>query len=127
MKLQPPVLNGAAVLPPLEVETAEYKPDKAAKKQAASRFAVLNGFVDSTLAGLCRGELAAWLILFRDSRDGSARTSQADIARRAGMSKRGVAKSLKRLEKAGLLECLHRGGLNQGASRYQVKPLLRNQ
>ncbi|MBX3435305.1 MAG: winged helix-turn-helix transcriptional regulator [Pirellulales bacterium] len=95
---------------------------KANRRLTAGRFDVLNTFVDETLGGLCRGDVAVWLILYRDTRDGTARTSQADIGRRAGLSVRGAAKALRRLEQRGLLKTIFRGGLNRGASRYRVLP-----
>jgi len=50
--------------------------------QAPGRFQTLNAFVDGTLRGLSRSEMAAWLVLYRDTREGIARTSLADMARR---------------------------------------------
>lgn len=115
-------LNGAEVLPPMRPprEPQSAPPGASKRRQAAGRFRVLNAFVDATLADLCRGDIAVWLVLFRDTRDGTARTSQADIARRAGLSDRGVRCALRRLERRGLLRCVYRGGLNRGASRYRV-------
>lgn len=115
-------LKGAEVLPPMRPprEPSAATPGAGKRRQAAGRFRVLNAFVDVTLAELCRGDIAVWLVLFRDTRDGTARTSQADIARRAGLSDRGVRNALRRLEQRGLLRCVCRGGLNRGASRYRV-------
>ncbi|TWT37017.1 hypothetical protein KOR34_19630 [Posidoniimonas corsicana] len=81
---------------------------------------MLNAFVDVTMADLCRGDIAVWLVLYRDTRDGTARASQADIARRAGLSVRGVRTAVRRLERRGLLRCVYRGGLNRGVSRYRA-------
>ena len=54
----------------------------------AERFGMLNDFADVSLAGLTGAEVKVWLILFRDTKaaTGTARTGQADIARRAGLS-----------------------------------------
>ena len=93
------------------------------RKTTGRRFEVLNSFVDETLSTLCRGDIAVWLILYRDTRDGTARTAQSDIGRRSGLSVRGVRKALLRLEKLGLLKIVYRGGLNRGMSRYRVLPL----
>lgn len=132
---QPPRLDGCAVLPPMEPTAAcgtepalaatrlrSAAPGKANRRLTAGRFDVLNTFVDETLGTLCRGDVAVWLILYRDTRDGTACTSQADIGRRAGLSVRGVAKALRRLERRGLMKTVYRGGLNRGASRYRVLP-----
>jgi DNA-binding transcriptional ArsR family regulator len=92
-----------------------------AKAKAGERFGVLNAFVDFTLAELSRAEIAIWLVLYRDTRDGTARTSYDDIARRAGLNRRNVGRALRRLEGRGLLKIVHRGGLRRGVSRYRVR------
>lgn len=96
-----------------------------AKGKAAERFAVLNSFVDFTLADLARAEIAVWLILYRDTREGTARTAVSDLARRAGCDRTTVFRALRRLETRGLVKVVHRGGLGKGASRYRVRPFLK--
>jgi hypothetical protein len=91
------------------------------KGKTGERFAVFNAFVDFALAELSRREIAVWLVLYRDTRDGTARTSYDDLARRAGLNRRNVGRAVKRLEQLGLLKVVHRGGLRRGASRYRVK------
>jgi hypothetical protein len=93
------------------------------KARARERFAVLNAFVDFALAELCRSELAVWLVLYRDTREGTARTSYDDIARRAGLNRRNVGRALRRLEALRLVEIVHRGGRCLGVSRYRVRGL----
>jgi len=78
------------------------RPDSS-KAKAGERFAVLNAFVDSTLAGLSRGEIAVWLVLYRDTRDGTARTSYADLVRRAGLTRRNVGRKRWPLNRLDLL------------------------
>ena len=96
---------------------------KATKRQSRLRFELLNAFVDSGMAGLSRGELASWLILYRDTRrDGIARTAITDLARRGGMDRTTAMRALKRLRDRRMLEVLQRGGLNRGVSRYRVWP-----
>jgi predicted ArsR family transcriptional regulator len=75
------------------------------------------------MSELSRSEIAVWLVLYRDTRNGTVRTSQANIARRAGTSVRGVKDALRNLTAAGLLRVVFQGGLNRGPSRYQVKAL----
>lgn len=94
-----------------------------AGRQAGDRFATLNAFVDFTAGTLNRADLLTWLVLYRDTRDGTAATSQADIARRTGLAKRTVQLAMNRLEAAGLLKRVHRGGLRRGTSRYRVSGL----
>jgi hypothetical protein len=84
------------------------------------RFRTLNTFVDVAMARLTRAEVGVWLVLYRDCRDGTARTGQADIARRAGLNVRNVRRALGRLQALGLVEVVHRGGYRRSASRYKV-------
>jgi DNA-binding MarR family transcriptional regulator len=91
--------------------------------KAGERFAVLNAFVDFALAGLTRAEIAVWLVLYRDTRDGTSRTSYGDLARRVGINRRNVGRALRRLEARGLLTVVHRGELGRGVSRYHVRGL----
>ena len=93
------------------------------KVQARSRFRDFNGFVDVSLAGLTRSAIAVWLVLFRDTKadTGVARTGQADIARRAGISARAVRKALTELIEAGLVKVVRQGRLGTGPSQYKVR------
>ncbi len=120
-----PVLHGCDVLPPQKpAKTA--KPKRSAKS-ASGRFGVLNTFVDVTLRELDRTAGLVWLVLYRDTRpDGLARTAQADIARRVGVSPRTVRTAVKRLEACDLLTVVFRGGLNRGPSIYRVRALSEN-
>ena len=103
-------------------ETTSGKP-RTPKRKTADRFATLNAFVDSSLAGLSRVELGAWLVLYRDTRNGTACSGQADIARRLGVSDRAVKTAVGKLLRCGLLTLVYRGGLNRGPSRYRVEPI----
>src|SRR5262245_8649109 len=94
-----------------------------AKGKAGERFAVLNAFVDVTLADLTRAGLAVWLVLYPDSGVGPPRASSGDIAHRSGLNRRNVGRAVRRLEGRGLLTVIHRGGLRGGASRYRVRGL----
>ena len=120
------------MLPPMDSlgETPRRRPGKARQAKGKSagrdRFKVINSFADFALAGLDRAEIAVWLLLWRDTKpDGLARTSQADLARRAGCSDRNVRYALRALCRAGLLTVVHQGGLNRGLSVYRVHPLAR--
>lgn len=91
-----------------------------------NRFAVLNAFADFTLRTLDRTSIAVWLLLWRDTKaDGLAKTSQADLARRAGISDRTARRAIDRLQRTGLLSVVHRGGLRRGVSTYRIHPLTR--
>jgi hypothetical protein len=102
------------------------RPTPAAKpkrRTRSERFAVLNAFVDFSMAGLTGAEVKVWLILYRDTKaNGLARTGQADIARRAGLRPRMVRYALAKLEAKGMVHVLNRGRLNVGPSVYRVHP-----
>jgi hypothetical protein len=118
-------LDGCKVLRPQDDSGPPHptKPkERGSRRKTADRFKVLNTFVDFGLVGLKRNELAVWLVLYRDSRDGIARTGQTDIAKRAGASRRTVVRTLSKLESRGLIQIVRRGGLNRGVSAYRVLP-----
>ena len=130
----PKVKPGLGALPPMnrtpatvgKVTTgkgATVKANEPKRKATGDRFRILNAFVDGTLAELSRSEIAVWLVLFRDVRDGTARTSQANLAKRTGTSVRHVKKAVAGLTAAGLLTVVYQGGLNRGPSRFRVNPL----
>ncbi len=97
---------------------------KPKRRTRSERFAVLNAFTDCALAHLTGSEAKVWLILFRDTKaaTGTARTGQADIARRAGLSRRGVQVALDKLAAKGLVVVVRRGRMNAGPSTYRVHP-----
>ena len=127
-----PVIAGCGTLPPMlddepQRVSKREKPPKQFKQVTKDRFEVLNSFVDCSLAGLSRADVSTWLVLYRDTRNGIAVTSQADIAKRIGASDRAVRSSIGRLEKRGLLIVVRRGGLIQGPSKYRVIGMGRKQ
>ena len=66
------------------------------------------------MADLSRAELAVWLILYRDTkRDGTARASLDDLARRGGMNRQTASRAVGRLARRKMLQVIRRGGLNQ--------------
>lgn len=104
-------------LPALDKQ--QRKP-KATQRKAAGRFAVLNEFVDTSMHDLTRSELAVWLVLYRNVRDGKARLSAGGIANVAGMSRRSATAAIGSLRRKGLLTVIYKGGQNRGASTYRV-------
>ena len=126
---EPPPLEPPAPRPPApDRRTAGPKPKRS--PQTGRRFATINAFADFSLAELNRAELAVWLLLWRDTKpDGLARTSQADLARRAGITDRTVRRAIDGLEQRRLLLVVYRGGLRAGAATYRVcgLPALRAQ
>jgi len=109
------------MLTPDEEQRKSVKQSK--PRKAKGRFNDINTFADFTLATLDRAEIAIWLLLWRDTKDGTARTSQMDLARRAGTSDRNVRRVIISLQGKGLLTVAYRGGLNRGLSVYRVHPL----
>jgi hypothetical protein len=85
-----------------------------------SRWAMLNTFVDQSLRGRSRSELAVWFVLYRDTCDGTARTGMADIARRAGCHRGSVVRAVQSLQARGLVRVVRRGRKNGGTSVYVV-------
>lgn len=82
---------------------------------------MLNSFVDASLRDIGSSAAVVWLVLFRDTRNGLARTAQQDIARRTGLTARTVYSALKRLQGCGLVRVVRRGGLNRGPSVYRLR------
>ena len=128
---QSPRLPGCSVLPPMEQSrtrpasiTNSKAGDKPKRTAATSnRFGELNAFVDCSMADLSRAEALTWLVLWRDTKNGTVRTSATDIARRIGASRKAVTNALAVLRKRGLLRLVHQGGLTGGVSVYHVEPL----
>jgi CRP-like cAMP-binding protein len=110
-----------------ERAAARPAPPSKPKRRAArsERFAALNAFVDFGIASaeLTPAESLVWLVLFRDTKgNGTARTAQADVARRAGLDVRTVRRAVAALEAKGMLRTVRRGRLNAGPSVYRVHP-----
>ena len=106
--------------------TASGKPPtgrKTSKRESRLRFEILNDFVDTGMAVLSRAELVVWLILYRDTkRDGTARASLTDLARRAGIDRQTASRAVGRLAGRKMLQVIRPGGLNRGPSTYRVFP-----
>lgn len=132
----PAILLGCSVLPPMvPIDVMQDGPATAVvprktpgrappvRRRTAGRFTVLNDFLDVTMGTLPRSQIIVWLLLYRDTRDGIARTSQADLARRGRLGRRTVGLAIRVLGQKGLLRVVYRGGLNRGPSRYMALPL----
>lgn len=97
------------------------KPKASARTKAnTNRWRLLNEFVDVHMAGLTRAEVAVWMVLYRDSRNGVSKSGMTDISRRAGVSTRHGMRAVRSLMNKGLLLRTYRGGLNRGVSRYVI-------
>jgi len=131
MSAAPPIIPVGAELPAMDREPSRRVRSPAStpkgKRPVGERFRSINSFADFTLRTLTRNEIAVWLVLWRDSREGVARAGQGDIAKRAGISTRTVRRAIRRLVGRGLLVVVHRGRIGKGPSAYRVRPLAREE
>ena len=128
-------LEGVSVLPAMnerqkasEIPTTNNQLNGRSPKapiRSGQRFEPLNDLVDVTMRRLTPRQIAVWLCLFRDSRDGIAKTAQTYIAERCGLQRPTVSTTIGELENLGLVETIHRGGLNRGISKYRVHGMIR--
>lgn len=114
-------------LPPMDVDRSRPACDSAGPPKRTAkhgdRFAVLNSFADYGARLVDTTAQACWWILYRETKpDGLARVSQGQIAKCIGLSRWAVNRALRRLELAGLLTVIRRGGLRGGASTYRIRP-----
>jgi len=110
--------------PPMRDETAKPEPktfDKKPPKREANRWNDLNSFIDITMRDLLPRQVAVWLCLFRDSRNGVASVSQVYIGERCGLRRPTVSAAIAELEALGLVTTIHTGGVGRGVSRYRVQ------
>jgi hypothetical protein len=123
-------MSGATIIPGCDALPAMERPARRTAqsgkrfKESKQRWETLNSFVDFTLQHLTGAERDVWMILYRDTKDGVARTAQTDIARRAGV--RTVRRAVDGLQRRGLLSVVYRGSLRHGPSSYRVHALIRH-
>jgi hypothetical protein len=85
------------------------------------RFQVLNDFVDVSMRGVSDRAVRAWLVLYRDTKpNGTAATGLADIARRAGYSRKTAQRAVHELIERGLARRIRCGGKGKGPNVYRV-------
>jgi Helix-turn-helix domain len=120
-----PLAVGEEPPPMYSTDEADRKASKPSKLKGTSRgrFALLNTFIDFTMGELSRADIIVWMVLYRDSKKGIARTAQTDIARRGKINRRTVGRSIRRLATRGLLKIVHQGGFRRGVSFYRVRGL----
>jgi hypothetical protein len=112
-------LPGAAMLPPVASVTT---PNYAVRPPNRGRFAEINEFIDFSMANLTPAARSVWLILWRDTKpNGLARTGQANLARRAGVTERAVRMALTELTSGGLVRVVRKGRVGAGPSTYRVR------
>lgn len=110
--------------PPLKSQHSETKTDKGKKKgtrHTRDRFAVLNSFVDAGARLVDPTAQACWWVIYRETKpNGLARVSHSRMGKCIGKSRHTAMRAVGRLEEAGLLTVVRRGGLIGGASTYRV-------
>lgn len=119
-------LNDPPPLKPLRaVRDEPAKPaTKKPPKRDGTRWQTLNEFIDITLRDLTPRQVAVWLTLFRDCRNGVATVSQAYIAERCGLRRPTVSTTISTLEQLGLVTTIHCGGVGRGLSKYRVHSMI---
>ena len=127
MANEPPILPGASVLPPIDADRARSAPrptegtDGKSKRRHRDRFGVLNAFADYGARLVNPTAQACWWIVFREIKpNGLARVAHSRIAECVGVSRVTVTRALRRLERAGLVTVVRRGGWRIGPSTYRV-------
>ena len=99
----------------------EPKPKGRGAGSLVAKIKLANAFLDETYARLKPVQRDVWLILWRDERDGLARTAQQDIARRCGdRNENAIQRAITELVKLGLLVVVERGRVGKGPSSYQL-------
>jgi hypothetical protein len=112
---------------PRDMKPDPKRPAKSATptpKRHGDRFAEINHFLDVVAFDLKRAEALTWLTLWRDVRQGIAKTSAQRIADRIGSTRRAVTTALKTLRKRKLISIAKHGGPgDRGENWYRVHAL----
>jgi len=87
----------------------------------ASRWRTINTFVDLIARHMSPVEIAVWIVLFRDCRDGTVKASQRNLASRSGASERSVVRAMRRLRDTGLVEVVKASKSKGEASIYHLE------
>jgi hypothetical protein len=89
----------------------------------AGRFRTINNFLDYSAQYLTPTEALVWVLLWRDAREGLARTAQSYLASRAGVNVRTARRAVERLREVRLLTRKRQGGIGRGPSVYRIHPV----
>jgi DNA-binding transcriptional ArsR family regulator len=82
---------------------------------------VANRFLDRSARQLPPAAALVWVLLWRDERDGTARTAVSDLARRSGLSARTVKRHLRTLKARGLVRVVQAGSVSRGPTVYRLR------
>lgn len=95
-------------------------PLRRGNRRRRDRFASVNAFVDVAMRDLGGADAKVWLVIWRDTRDGTASVSNKELGLRSGHDERTVRRAVRTLVAKGWLEVVKRGGIGRGASVYRV-------
>ncbi len=94
---------------------------KSPKTYAQERWMLINNFIVNSASQLKRSEMLVWLMLFRNSREGTVAMSQRNIAKLTGIRVDNINIAIKGLKQKGLVKVVHQGGYRHGMSRYRLR------
>jgi hypothetical protein len=93
-----------------------------AARSDRGRWHTFNTFIDNVARHLSPVDIAVWIILFRDCRNGTVVASNRDIGRRSACSLRAVVDSMKRLRAFGLIDAVRLSRHKGVPSLYSLNP-----
>lgn len=110
---KPPVEESS---PSLEKKSTKYH----------ERWMLFNRLIDVEQRRLTDSEFRVLLTLFRDSKNGIARTAQSDLAKRTGKCRGTIVRAIKKLIEKDIIEIVTQGGLfgpegQKEVSQYRIK------
>jgi DNA-binding MurR/RpiR family transcriptional regulator len=84
------------------------------------RFRLINKFIDKHARNCSTTAALAWVVIWRDSRDGIAVTSYSRLADRIGVSRSTVARAIRQLRELGYLEVARTGSESLGPTWHRA-------
>lgn len=113
-------LSGCDVIRPPSAPRPPRSPAKKPMPAVVRKLLAANRFLDTHARTLTPVAVVVWALLWRDERDGVARTAVSDLARRAGGSEATVQRALRALREGGFIRALRRGYPTRGPTVYKV-------
>jgi DNA-binding transcriptional ArsR family regulator len=113
-------LSGCDVIRPPSAPRPSHAAAKKPVSAVVKKVLAANRFLDKHARTLTSAAVVVWVMLWRDERDGVARTAITDLARRAGVSEATIKRALRALRAGGHLRELRRGYPTRGPTVYRV-------
>lgn len=88
--------------------------------RVAGRFRLINRFLDKHARNCSTTAALAWVVIWRDSRDGIAVTSYMRLADRLGVSRATAARAIRQLRELGYLEVARSGSEALGPTWHRA-------